>query len=141
MLIVDANVVISALIPGSKSIELLFNLNRAGHRLLSPEFLLEEVSRNIPDLERDSGLTLEELKSSFKLLLKRIEIVPKSEYSQFLEEAKRISPHLKDSPYFALSLAFNKSPIWSREPRLKRQKVVKVLSDSEVKEYFGLTAP
>lgn len=44
---------------------------------------------------------------------------------------------LKDSPYFALALAFDKAPIWSREPRLKRQKVVKVLHDKEVEEYFG----
>jgi predicted nucleic acid-binding protein len=57
---------------------------------------------------------------------------------KFIEEAKRISPHLKDAPLFALSLAFDKVPIWSREPRLKRQKSVEVLWDEEVKDYFGL---
>jgi predicted nucleic acid-binding protein len=57
---------------------------------------------------------------------------------KFIEEAKRISPHLKDAPLFALSLAFDKVPIWSRKPRLKRQKSVEVLWDEEVKDYFGL---
>jgi predicted nucleic acid-binding protein len=56
-------------------------------------------------------------------------VVPKSNYEIFLDKALRISPHKKDAPLFALSLAFNKAPIWSREPRLKRQKIIRVLSD------------
>jgi predicted nucleic acid-binding protein len=59
--------------------------------------------------------------------------VPKSNYEIFLDKALRISPHKKDAPLFALSLAFNKASIWSREPRLKRQKIIQVLSDIEVK--------
>jgi predicted nucleic acid-binding protein len=51
----------------------------------------------------------------------------------FLAEAKRVAPHEKDTRHFALSLKFN-YPIWSREPKLKRQKVVEVLSDKEVEE-------
>jgi len=55
------------------------------------------------------------------------------------DELLGIKPHLKDAPLFALSLAFNNAPIWSREPRLKMQKVVEVLHDKEVEKYFGLT--
>ena len=64
-------------------------------------------------------------------------VVPKFLYEDFIEEAKHISPDKKDAPLFALSLAFDKVPIWSREPRLKRQKVVKVLDDKDVEELLG----
>ena len=113
---------------------MLTGLEKVGYRLLSPSFLLEEVNRNISDLTKVSRLTKEELEQSFNIFLKRIEIIPESEYLQFLEEARKISPDKKDVPYFAVSLKFNKSPIWSREPRLKRQKVIRVLDDKEVEE-------
>jgi predicted nucleic acid-binding protein len=78
------------------------------------------------------GITKEEYVNSFQLLKLLIEVVPKSNYEIFLDKALSISPHKKDAPLFALSLAFNKAPIWSREPRLKRQKIIQVLSDIEV---------
>lgn len=137
-LVVDANVVLSALIPGSKSIDLLAGLEKAGYKLLSPEFLIEEVNKNIPDLIKVSGLTKEEIEASFELLLERIEVVSKSEYEQFISEAKKVSPDVNDIPYFAVSLKF-KCPIWSREPRLKRQKVVKVLDDKGVEGLLELS--
>jgi predicted nucleic acid-binding protein len=65
---------------------------------------------------------------------KFVKVIPMSIYEQFLDEANKISPHKKDAPLFALSLAFNKAPIWSRDLRLRRQKFVKVLSDKEVEE-------
>ena len=133
LLIVDANVVLSALIPGSKSIDLLTKLEKTGYKFFSPEFLLEEVNKNIPSLVKTSGLTREELQAAFTLLLKRIEIISKSEYEEFLLEAKRVSPDVKDVPYFALAIKM-KCPLWSREPRLKRQKAVKVLDDKDVEE-------
>jgi predicted nucleic acid-binding protein len=82
------------------------------------------------------GISESEYANSFELLRIIVETVPETEYSQFLEEAKKISPHKKDAPLFALSLALDKAPIWSRDLRLKRQKVVRVFSDREVKEFL-----
>jgi len=91
-------------------------------------------NQKLRDILREDNFSV-----SLALLLKLVEIIPKEEYGEFIEESKRISPHLKDAPLFALSLAFNNAPIWSREPRLKMQKVVEVLHDKEVEKYFGLT--
>ena len=91
-------------------------------------------NQKLRDILREDNFSV-----SLALLLKLVEIIPKEEYGEFIEEAKRISPLLKDAPLFALSLAFNNAPIWSREPRLKMQKVVEVLHDKEVEKYFGLT--
>ena len=132
-IILDANVIFSSLLKG-KALYLLIELKKRGFELVTPQFLIEEFARNVNELSKALGISLEETILSFGKLLRIVKVVPLKQYSKFLERAKKISPDVKDVPYFALSLAFNKVPIWSREPRLKRQKVIKVLSDKEVKE-------
>jgi len=113
---------------------LLLELKKKEVKLITPQFILEEFVSNINELSKALGISNEEAILSFGKLLRIIEIIPKKKYFKFLEKAKKISPDKKDVPYFALSLAFGKAPIWSREARLKRQKIVKVLSDTEVKK-------
>jgi predicted nucleic acid-binding protein len=93
---------------------------------------MEELKKLENELIKRSGE--KEFKASFELLENLLEVIPQSNYFKFLNEAKKIAPHKKDVPLFALSLAFNKAPIWSREQRLRRQKFVKVLTDKEVEE-------
>jgi len=139
-LVVDANIVFSCIISRGKPLDIVFRLYDRGISLISPKYILGEIKDDLSKISKYSELSEEEvLVFVSNLFSEFIKVIPESEYEQFLPEANIISPHLKDSPYFALSLAFSKAPIWSREPRLKRQKVVRVLSDEEVKEYFGLT--
>jgi predicted nucleic acid-binding protein len=91
---------------------------------------MEELE-NLREKITKRGITKEEYANSFQLLKLLIEVVPKSKYENFLDEA------LKIAPLFALSLAFNKAPIWSKEPRLKRQKIIQVLSDREVENLIS----
>jgi predicted nucleic acid-binding protein len=141
-LIVDTNVLFSFFHSKSKVRESFKSLRERGVSLLVPQYMFDELLGIKPEILRDCNLSVDEFSVSLALLLKLLEIVPEGEYEEFIEEAKRISPHLKDAPLFALSRAFDKVPIWSREPRLKRQKVVKVLHDKEVVElYFGLAEP
>jgi predicted nucleic acid-binding protein len=133
-LVVDTNVLFSLFRKGSKINELIRDLRRKGFKLLAPEFAFLELKAIAPKISKFSGLTSSEIEEALISLKKVIKEVAKAEYSQFLEEASKISPHKKDAPLFALSLAFNKAPIWSREPKLKRQKAIKVLSDKEIEE-------
>ena len=116
-------------------------MREKGVSLLVPQYMFDELLGIKSEILRGCGLPEANFSVLLALLLTLVEIVPKKEYAEFLEESRKISPHLKDAPLFALSLAFDKAPIWSREPRLKRQKSVEVLWDEEVKEYFGLTEP
>jgi len=137
-LVVDANVIFSCLLKG-KALEILFKLYDKRIKLVSPEYFVEEFEKNIDKLSKQSKLSKEELLIFASILFSEfVKIVPKYKYERFREDAKKISPDNKDIPYFALSLAFNKAPIWSRERRLKKQNVVKVLFDNEVKEEFGI---
>jgi predicted nucleic acid-binding protein len=129
-LIIDTNVIFAFF--GSKRVAKIFKkLYLSGVKLIVPQFVMEELE-NLREKIIKRGITKEEYINSFRLLKLLIEVVPKSKYEIFLDEALKISPHKKDAPLFALSLAFNKAPIWSREPRLKRQKIIQVLSDIEV---------
>jgi len=137
-LIVDTNVLFSFFHSKSKVKGYFKSLREKGVSLLVPQYMFDELLDIKSEILKGCDLREDNFSVSLALLLKLVEIIPKGEYEEFIEEAKRISPHLKDAPLFALSLAFDKVPIWSREPRLKRQKSVEVLWDEEVKEYFGL---
>ncbi len=138
-LIVDTNVLFSFFHSKSKVTGYFKSLREKGVSLLVPQYMFDELLGIKSEILRGCDLREDNFSVSLALLLKLVEIIPKEEYGEFIEEAKRISPHLKDAPLFALSLASNNAPIWSREPRLKMQKVVEVLHDKEVEKYFGLT--
>ncbi len=130
VLIVDTNVLF-AFFSNKKVVEIFKKLYLNGTRMIVPQFVMEELE-NLKEKITKKGITEEEYVNSLQLLKLLIEVVPKSYYESFLDEALKVSPHKKDAPLFALSLAFNKAPIWSREPRLKRQKLIQILSDREV---------
>ncbi|MBC7129159.1 MAG: hypothetical protein H5T45_05460 [Thermoplasmatales archaeon] len=69
------------------------------------------------------------------LLKRKIETVPKTDYEMWLDEARKIAPHFKDIPYFALALSLN-AAIWSDEKAFKRQIKVKIFSTEKLKTFF-----
>jgi len=131
--ILDTNVLF-ALPRATTVIKLVDKLLERKVKLLVPEFIIEELISLKEKMMKYTGFSEEEFVRFMENVKALVEIVPEEKYRPFLEEAKRISPHKKDIPLFALSIAFNKSPIWSREPRLKRQKFVKVLDDKALEE-------
>jgi predicted nucleic acid-binding protein len=132
-LIIDTNVLFSLVVKG-KVRKLFKQLWKERINPIIPEFSKEELLEIKSDLMKFARLNEKEFEQFINDLGKFVKVIPMSVYEQFLDEAKKISPHKKDAPLFALSLAFNKAPIWSRELRLRRQKFVKVLSDKEVEE-------
>jgi predicted nucleic acid-binding protein len=130
ILIIDTNVLF-AFFSSKRVVEIFKKLYLSGVKLIVPQFVMEELD-NLREKIIKRGITKEEYINSFQLLNLLIEVVPKYKYEIFLDEVLKILPHKKDAPLFALSLAFNMVPIWSGEPRLKRQKFIQVLSDIEV---------
>lgn len=136
-LVLDANVIFSALLRG-KPLSMFIELKKKGIDLITPDFLVEEFFGKVEKISKALGTNEEQTIVSFaKLFSELVRVVPEKEYAKFLSEAKQISPHVKDVPYFALSLRYDRCPIWSREPRLRRQKLVKVLSDKEVEGCYN----
>ncbi len=129
LFVVDANVVIAALIsPSSHTNDLLFSPKI---ECVAPEFIEEEIKKYFSLIVSKSGIPAEDVLINMQLLFSRIRILSSSEYESLREKATRISPDPKDVEYIAVALAFN-CPLWSNDKRLKSQESVRVFSTSEL---------
>lgn len=130
-LILDANILMSALIATEgKTYDLIFNERI---KLFAPEFLLEEIRKYQEEIILKSNLTKEDFNLFLSILSFRIEIIPLSEFHDFLLEAEKITPDFNDREYFALALKL-RCGIWSNDKILKQQKKVVVYSTLEMVE-------
>ncbi len=129
LVVVDANVLCSALMAKGRTAELLFS----GHiEAIGPEMLFAEVESHREELRARSKLStqdFDELLSKFKEALR---IVPAEEFTEFLQEASELLyPHTKDTEYVALALRFG-CPLWSKKKLLKRIGRIEALDADEV---------
>lgn len=129
-LVVDANVVFSALIKDSHTRHMLLF---SGWTFYAPEFLLEEIRNHISELENKTKLNRNELDEIIRTIfrLSNIQSIPFSEFMEYLEDAEKISPDPDDALYFALALKFG-CAIWSNDKRLKSQKKIRVYTTDEL---------
>ena len=127
-LVVDANILFSAIVKHSESRRLLCNPKL---ELYSPEFLLFELLKHEDEIIKKSGLNDAEFKQLIAILLSRISVIPQNEFEHFLKPALEISPDPEDTPFIALCLS-KKIPLWSNDKALKKQREVKVLTTEEL---------
>ncbi|MFZ2454902.1 MAG: PIN domain-containing protein [Candidatus Altiarchaeia archaeon] len=135
-LVVDANIVFSAISTRTFTFELIRLLHEKGVRLYSPQYIHEELVDKTPRLLEYSKLTGDELGLLLKVLFRQIDTVPKDEYSKHMPEAERqIKDHLEDVPYLALAIKLD-CPIWSNEQRLGKLKDIKAIPTHKLKKLF-----
>lgn len=130
-LVVDANIVFSCLIKEGKTIETFLDISL---KLYTPEFILEEIEKHKKEILSKTKRTQEEFEEIFDLIKQVISIIPKEEFKEFIDEAKKISPDVGDIQYFALALKLN-CAIWSNDRRLKKgQNKIMVYPTSDLTE-------
>jgi len=129
-LVLDANVMMAALIRDSHTRHFLFF---SGHEFFAPAFLLDEVSEHINAITEKTGLTRDKISQIVENIVKvsGVTIVTSREVQDCLLAAERVSPDVNDVPYFAVSLKLH-CPIWSNDKRLKEQNEVRILSSAEL---------
>lgn len=127
-LIVDANILFSALIKNGLTVEILFDDNLKLH---APEFILTEFIKHEKLILEKTKRTKESFNEIWEILYEIIDIIPESEYINFIKEAEKISPDFNDSPYFALALKLD-CAIWSNDKELKKQDLINVYSTEEL---------
>lgn len=132
LLVVDANVVISALVAKGVS-HRVFLLNSLLKKFdfIAPEFLWREVEKHRETLLEETKLSPDEFNEILDFLKEEITIVPAKDFIGFLPEAEKVSPDPKDKQYFALAIAFN-CGIFSGDLKIKEQSNVKIYSPSEL---------
>ena len=114
-LIVDANILFSALIKEGLTAELLISDKL---QFFAPEFLFTEFAKYKDLILRKTHRNEEEFNHFLEILKEQISIVPKKEITPFMDDANKISPDPKDTIYLALAIAL-KSNIWSNDKKLK----------------------
>jgi len=123
LLIVDAEVIFASLIKRGFTLDLIKLLKEKGYKLVTPEYIFEEVRRKEKKLLKYSKLEVSKLWYVLFLTLEKITPIPKEEYEEFIEESKEISPE-EDFPYTALALMYKslgrKPRIWSHDPEFKK---------------------
>ena len=132
-LVIDANVLFSVLIKRGKTEEIIFETDL---HLFAPEFIFEEFDKYKERIFGKTERTDEEFNDLMDVLKKKIKIIPNEETEKYISEAKKISPDVKDSDYFALALKL-KCAIWSQDRKLKeKQNKVQVFSTEDLVGMF-----
>lgn len=131
ILVLDTNILISALIKNSISRKLIIELDE---ELLYPEAGVREIQKYKDLIIEKSGLNENEFNSIFNLLLEYIELVPNNLLETHLKEAKDIMLKIdeKDVIFVATALAFKDAIIWSDDKDFMKQNKIPVKTTSEI---------
>ena len=127
-LVVDANIIFSALIAG-KLTDIFLSPKL---ELFAPELLFVEIRKHKEELKQKSHLSEEDFEIIFNLLRRRIRIVSMTRFIHNFRKAEELlEDHIKDAPYLALALEL-RCPFWSYEKRFKKIKDIECLTTKEV---------
>jgi len=133
-LVVDANVVISALIANSKTRELIVTLEP---ELLTPEVIHGEIGNYEALIVEKSEMEADRVQQFIDLLFQYIETVPASEFYPYIDEAEEAISDIDpdDVLYVACALA-REAGVWSDDSDFDEQDLVPVFTTGEVVESF-----
>src|SRR3989344_980173 len=125
-ILVDTNRIIAALIKESTTRDLLFDEN---FEFVTPDYTIIEITEHKEELQKKTKLTDEEFEILLTLIFERIEIIPKSEYEDFLDECKNLISDPNDVPHLAACLAIRAEGIWAHDSHFKEQHKLKVFTN------------
>ena len=133
-LVIDANVVISALIADSKTRELVVTLEPD---LLTPAFVHDEVQNYEDLIVEKSGMEPERVTQFIDLLFQYIDVVPASEFYPAIESADEAigDTDPDDVLYLACAIACD-AAIWSDDSDFEEQNMVETYSTSDLIDLF-----
>jgi predicted nucleic acid-binding protein len=134
-LVVDANVVISALIADSKTRELVVTLEPD---LLTPEVVRDEIENYEDLIVEKSGMDADRVRKFTDLLFQYVEVVPADEFYPYIEQAEEAigDTDPDDVLYVACALGYD-AAVWSDDSDFDAQTLVEVYSTSDVVESFN----
>ena len=129
--VIDSNVLISALIKDSTTRKLIVESDL---EFYYPEISLHEIRKHRNLVIEKSGIGEQEYAKMLNVLLSRITLVPEEHIQQKLEEAANILNKIDpdDVVFLATALSMPDSVIWSNDKDFERQDKVKVLKTEEM---------
>ena len=129
-LVVDANILVAALLKDSTTRELLLEDDL---ELFAPEGLLTELNNLLknPKVRKRLPLSDTALSELSEAIFSRITFFPEASFLSFIKDSLELVSHIEYAPYISLALAL-KIPLWSNDSALKEQTKVKVITTPEI---------
>ena len=127
-LVLEANIKFSIMKPDSIASYLFFTLKA---KFFTPEYIESEMNKHKFECLSKSKLPEHEFELWQDEVDGRIKFCNHSEYKDLLEKSASVIRDREDAPYLALALAI-KAAIWSNDPHLKQQLLVKVYTTKEL---------
>lgn len=124
-LVIDANIIISALIRDSISRKLIIE---APVFLFSPSMVHNEVIDHIDNICSKNSLTKKENIEILEHIFSYIQLVETDMYYPYLKKSHEIMKNIdvNDTPYLALALSIHADGIWSEDTDFEKQKIIPV---------------
>lgn len=130
--VVDANIIISALLRDSTIRRLLFDMRIEP---VTCDFLIGEIHDHLDELkEKKRDGNFEE---TLQILLSYVQVIPNESYLPFIESAKRMSPDIDDVPYVALAMMLD-CVLWTQDKALLNNSLIKTISTKELMDLLGV---
>lgn len=118
-LVVDTNVVFSAMIADGATRELVLDERLSCH---VPEFFFSEFTKYLEVIQQKTGLDESDLKLLVSILFEDVHVVPRDEFTEHVPEAKEVigSVDPDDVPFLALAIHLD-AGVWSDDDHFQRQ--------------------
>jgi len=130
-IILDVNVILSALIRDSTTRKIILN---SQFDFYFPEPSLHKIRKYKDYILEKSGLSEEEYDKLMVTLFKYIKLVPTEEIEKNWSVAKKIMEHIdkEDVVFIATALSISDSVIWSDDRHFEKQDKVKVMKTKNI---------
>ena len=127
-IVVDTNILFSYFWKGSFTKSLL---EKPEFKLISPIYALEELEKYKKEIKEKTKITEKEFIKYLNELKENVEFIKRNNYSEFIDEAKKVSLDIKDAEFLALCLK-EKTFLWSNDFLLKEQSEIRVISTEDI---------
>src|SRR3989338_9191005 len=129
-IVVDANIIIAAIIRDGKCREILTNSN---FEFLSPDFVLEEIWKYKDYILERSSISENDFLFLIGTIFNNITLVAHEDYANKIKEAERIMKNdIRDVPFAACYLALNCNGIWTNDSDYQGIKELELFSTKDL---------
>jgi len=130
-IIIDSNIIFSALIKNSKTRKLIIEYE---NYFLFPEYIFFELQNHKNELLEKSQMNKKDFNKLLEIILMKVKVIPASKLIPYKVEAHEIIKDIdiNDIEFIACALAYQNSIIWSDDKALKKQSTIKILNTKEI---------
>lgn len=131
IIILDSNIIISALIKDSVSRKILFHPR---FQFFIPEQFVKEINKHLKEISEKAGISVKEIEKLLNELKNCITILPKEMFREKTKDAEELIGSIdeNDVPFIALALAIPNDGIWTNDKHFLKQKKIRIWKTEEL---------